>query len=465
MKLHKKSLLALLCLLMLCFFQSSAVAARDIKVFINGDQQSFSPQPLIENGSTLVPMRAFFEALGADIQWYGSSKTVVGKRGNVTVKLIINQRTAQVNDKNVTLSQQGKIINNSTFIPLRFVGEALGDLVAWNGKESTITITSESISLSPELRVHFIDVGQGDSIYIQAPNQYDILIDAGNNADGPTVVSYLKTQGVDDIEIMVATHAHEDHMGGLDDVLKAFVVEQIIDSGEKATTKTYKDYWAAVQAEKANYREDNNLDFNLGDNILFYVIETGDQYSNTNNNSVLTKLDYHNVEFLFTGDMEADVESLILAKDIQADILKVGHHGSRSSTSDDFLKKVNPAAAVISVEEGNSYGHPHQETMDRLAAFGIDTYMTTVGDIICTTDGNKYTFNTAPAITAPPVAPNVPAEPATGLGEYVGSIKSTKFHTPDCKYGSTIQLENRIWFKSKEEALSKGYAPCGACHP
>ena len=173
----------------------------------------------------------------------------------------------------------------------------------WDGKTRVITITSAKASQT--LTVHFIDVGQADSIYIQAPGNYDILIDAGNNSDGPTVVDYLKRQKVDDIEIMIATHAHEDHIGGLDDVLAAFDVEKIIDSGEVGTTKTYRDYWSAVQTEGAEYREDDDLVFELGPGIKFFIIETGDGYSNTNDNSVLTKLDYNNIEFLFTGDMEA----------------------------------------------------------------------------------------------------------------------------------------------------------------
>ncbi|MEL7563926.1 MAG: stalk domain-containing protein [Dehalobacterium sp.] len=466
---QKKAILIVFCLVMFFSCLSGAYAAQDIKVLINEQQQNFSPDPLIENGSTLVPMRSFFEALGAEIQWYGSSKTVVGKRGNVSVKLTINQKIAQVNDKDVTLSQPGKIINGSTFIPLRFVGEALGDKVAWDAKASTITITSSNVTQSPTLTVHFIDVGQADSIYIQAPNRYDILIDAGNNDDGPAVVTYLNNQGVDDIELLIATHAHEDHIGGLDDVLNAFVVEQIIDSGEVSTTKTYTNYWAAVEAEEAKYQEDSDLTFDLGNNIRFYVIETGDGYSNTNDNSVLTKLDYNNVEFLFTGDMEADVEGSILNKDIQADILKVGHHGSRSSTSETFLNIVNPSSAVISVGEGNTYGHPHEETLNTLKNHGIDTYMTKWGDIICTTDGDKYTFNTEPMLMdfggEPGTGIAVPATPVPSTGQYVGSIKSDKFHYPSCRNVETILPENRIWFGNKEEAISKGYAPCGACEP
>jgi competence protein ComEC len=375
---------------------SPSLAASDIKVLINGQERQFTPEPVTEDGSTLVPMRAFFEALGCEVKWDGAAQTATGIRDGITVRIPIGKKTAYVNDQAKQLTVAAQLINGSTFIPLRFVGEALGDQVGWDGKTRVITITSPKAAKI--VTVHFIDVGQADSIYIQAPGNYDILIDAGNNDDGPTVVDYLKRQKVDDIEIMVATHAHEDHIGGLDDVLAAFDVEKIIDSGEVGTTKTYRDYWSAVQAEGAEYLEDDDLVFELGPGIKFFIIETGDGYKNTNNNSVLAKLDYNNIEFLFTGDMETDAESMVLTKDIQADILKVGHHGSRSSTSEEFLSKVNPSAAVICVGEGNTYGHPHKETLTLLSRYGIDVFMTKSGDIICTTDGDTYSFNLAPVL-------------------------------------------------------------------
>ncbi len=375
-------------LILLLILTSFSFALNEIKVLINGQEKQFTPAPIVQNGSTLVPMRPFFEALGATIEWNGSTKTVIGKRDNIVVKLTINQKIATLNGKDVNLSIPGQIINGNTFIPLRFVGEALGDQVAYNAQSSTISITA---SQSPSIKVHFIDVGQADSIYIQAPDHYDILIDGGNNEDGSTVIDYLQNQGVDDIELMVATHPHEDHIGGLDNVVKAFDVEEVIDSGEKGTTQTYTDYWKAVKEEKTKYLEDSDITFDLGNGINFYIIETGDGYDNVNDDSVVTKLDYKNIEFLFTGDMESDVESQILGKDIQADILKVGHHGSNSSSSEAFLKKINPKVAVISVGKDNIYGHPHPETLTRLSNMGVSIYRTDInGTIVISTDGNTY---------------------------------------------------------------------------
>jgi beta-lactamase superfamily II metal-dependent hydrolase len=364
----------------------------EIKVLINGQERNFSPEPVILKGSTLIPMRSFFEALGCEVNWVEETKTAIGVRGDITVEIPIGKNWAFVNGAKKELPVSAQIIKNSTFIPLRFVGESLGDEVNWTPETRTITVQSTKISSTQNLNVHFIDVGQADSIYIQAPNRYDILIDAGNNADGEAVIEYLKEMKVDDIEIMVATHNHEDHIGGLDDVLAAFEVEKIIDSGAEGTTKTYQDYRAAVEAEEASYQEDADLVFNLGPDLNFFIIETGDNYKNVNNNSVLTKLVYKEIEFLFTGDMESDVELTLLDKNIEADILKVGHHGSRTSTSIEFLNKVNPQIAVISVGKDNTYGHPAPEILKRLEDRNIRTYRTdTGGTVVITTDGNTYT--------------------------------------------------------------------------
>lgn len=263
----------------------------------------------------------------------------------------------------------------------------------------TISMPSYATEDNGEIKVHFINVGQADSIFIDY-GDYDILIDGGNNADGETVVNYLKQLKTDDIEIMVATHPHEDHIGGLDNVLKAFKVETIIDSGQKHTTQTYKDYINAVAAEKkqgAKVILDKDMTFDLGDGISFKVIETGDGFENTNDNSVITLLDHNNIEFLFTGDMEAEIEKKNLSKFIDIDVLKSGHHGSKTSSSIEFLNKIKPEYAVISAGEENKYGHPNIETLKKYKDRGIQVYRTDKqGSIVATTDGNEVTFNNSP---------------------------------------------------------------------
>lgn len=206
-----------------------------------------------------------------------------------------------------------------------------------------------------ELQVHFIDVGQADSIFINF-GDYDILIDGGNNGDGQLVVDYLKELDTDDIEIMVATHNHEDHVGGLDDVIYAFEVEKIIDSGYSSKSKTYSDYINAIKEEDVEFMDDDDLIFKLAENVMFEIIETGDSFKNdTNNYSIVSLLRFGEIEFLFTGDMEEEAKLNALDKFQDVEVLKVGHHGSYSSSSEEFLDIIKPEFAVISCGVDNRY--------------------------------------------------------------------------------------------------------------
>ncbi len=426
-------------IILLIFFLSLLVttpvsAANGIFVFINGSEYHFSPSPVIKSGTALVPMRPFFEALGAEVQWNNTSKIVIGKRGNITVSLSIGSTTADVNGQKRVLSVPAQLINGNTYIPLRFVGEALGDNVVYDSASRTIKITSKTVTVSPELKVHFIDVGQADSIYIQAPDHYDILIDGGNNADGPSLVQYLKNQGVDDIELMIATHPHEDHIGGLNNVLSAFKVDQIIDSGIPAASEIYTDYISVVQAEKAKYLSDDDVTFNIGKNITFSILDSGDNYEDVNDDSVITLLDYNNIEFLFAGDMEAEEEADLLSmkNNIDIDILKVGHHGSSSSTTDAFLKATTPEVAVISVGAGNTYRHPSASTLSKLEEYKAKIYRTDVnGNIVVSTNGNTYSVMTERQGNTMTGGTVVTPKPIT-KGKYVGSRQSNKYHLPTC---------------------------------
>jgi len=241
-------------------------------------------------------------------------------------------------------------------------------------------------------KVHFIDVGQADSIYIQLPDRNDILIDGGNVADGSIVVNYLVAQGVDDIELMIATHPHEDHIGGLPVVLDAFVVERIIDSGKEYTSSIYRTYLEKAQAEGAVYEPDNRQLLTFG-NVTLQIITGNEIWSDINDYSVVCRLDTGEIEFMFMGDAETPVESAIQG-DITAEVLKVGHHGSNSSSSANFLSQVNPRVAVISVGDGNSYGHPTTEALSRLQAAGAAVYRTDLnGHIVVATDGRSYSVN------------------------------------------------------------------------
>ena len=461
-----KTRLSFLILAIFLLIVPTATAADDITVIINNEPQAFTPAPVIKNGSTLVPMRGFFEALGAEVSWDGATQTVTGTRGEIEVKLKIGSKTAYVNNQNKQLSIEAQLINGSTYIPLRFVGEALGDTVTWEGSTQTIRISSGSAppksQTGKDLIVHFIDVAQGDSILVQTPNGSTMLIDGGPRTAGQKVVSYLKKAGISSIDRIVATHAHEDHIGGLIDVLNNFTVKEVLDVGFPHTTQTYERFLTTIDQKDIKYSNPRAGDtIDLDPSVKISVLNPpGTLPADLNNQSIVLRLTYGTISLLLTGDAERPVEQGL--SNAQAQILKAGHHGSSTSTTPEFLKAVNPEIAIISCGKDNSYGHPHQEVLDRLMKANIKIYRTDVsGNIIVKTNGQSYSVSTTPWTDQGTMIIPSPVD----QGAYVGSIKSDKYHYPNCRHAESIQPVNKIWFKTKAEAEAKGYVPCKVCKP
>lgn len=254
--------------------------------------------------------------------------------------------------------------------------------------ETKVTTKEENHNLN----ITYLDVGQADTILIQNDG-HNMLIDAGNNEDGPLLVQYFKEQNITKFDYLIATHPHEDHIGGMDDIVKNFDIDKIYMPDITTTTKTFLDLLDAIEEKNMTFDVPKiNQSFTLG-HTLFQVIYTGNDKKNLNNASIVLKASFKNTSYLFTGDATSEVEKKILKKDIQATVLKVGHHGSKYSTTTTFLEKVNPTYAIISVGKNNSYNHPNQTTLDKLTKRNIEIYRTDeMGSIFLETDGEKITI-------------------------------------------------------------------------
>jgi competence protein ComEC len=263
----------------------------------------------------------------------------------------------------------------------------------WPGHQNQPT--SEPTAEPGKLQVHFIDVGQGDSILIDLGTT-EVLIDGGEKSPG--VTDYLKKYVDGDLEVMVATHPHSDHIGGLIDVLGEFKVDNVWVNGDTATSQTYNDFMAKATSEGAQMHEAQRGDTIVAGALTFKVLNPpATLFSDTNNNSIVLQLDYGNIDFLFTGDAGIAAEESMINASVLSDIniLKVGHHGSRSASSPEFLNITKPEVAVYMAGVGNVYGHPHQETLTALANIGATIYGTDKnGTIVISTDGNSYTIHT-----------------------------------------------------------------------
>ena len=255
--------------------------------------------------------------------------------------------------------------------------------------------TSNQNIVTTDLKVYFFDVGQADSILI-TNNGHNMLIDAGNNEDGPKLVKYIKEDlGITEFDYLIGTHPHEDHIGGLDDIINNFDIKKIYLPDITTTTKTFEDVLDAISSKELTITIPKiGETFKLGE-ADFTVLYTGTNSSDLNSTSIIIKMIFGNYSYLFTGDTTSEIEKLILKENIDVDVLKVAHHGSKTSSSLEFLQKVTPSYAIISVGKNNSYNHPSTTTIKRLKKYTNNIYLTSeLGTILLTSDGQKINVST-----------------------------------------------------------------------
>lgn len=278
---------------------------------------------------------------------------------------------------------------------MKFKKKFLSSVIALGLVVSNMFISNAN---TQQLEVHHINVGQGESIYIELPDGSDVLIDAGKSNYGSTVVNYLKEQEKNiDIEYLIATHPDADHIGGMSEVFKQLNVKNFIyPTDAPHDTKTWQNVLSLADSEGCTIKDSTpGTTFNIGGATMKFIQPSVD-YSDNNDDSVVTYLEYKDVNFMFTGDIEAEAEKDMVAQNlvIDVDFMSVPHHGSKGSSTEAFLAKAKPEYAIVSVGADNSYGHPSADALNRYNAIGSKVYRTDqLGDIVIKTDGNTATIN------------------------------------------------------------------------
>lgn len=315
--------------------------------------------------------------------------------------------------------------------------------------------------------VHFIDVGQGDAALVLCDDM-SMLIDGGKPKASDIVYTYLKSQGITSLDYLICSHPDDDHIGGLSAPLSTITVKHVYAPDVETNTKSYQNFKRKTEEQGLTIQHPScgdSLDF--GSSTIDFLGPVTVSADDKNNSSIVMKIKYGETSFLFTGDAEREEEQQILNKrfDLSSTVLKVGHHGSRNSTTYPLLREIMPKYAVISVGD-NSYGHPTEDVLSRLRDADVKVYRTDMqGDIIAVSDGKTVSITTKrnkAAATNPTVTEKQPQNTC----EYIGNRNTKKFHYPNCKSVAAMSEKNKDYLTcTRDEALSQGYIPCENCNP
>jgi competence protein ComEC len=326
---------------------------------------------------------------------------------------------------------------------------------------SPIVTESSNLISQSELQVIVFDVGQADCILLMTDG-HSMLIDAGNIGQGKLIINYLDSYGVKKLDYLVATHPHSDHIGAMASVILMMEsIGKVIMPDVTHNTKTFESMIAAIENRGIPIAiAVPGAKFSLGDAEVQVLAPKVAKYKDLNDYSVVLRVKYGETVFLFTGDadLQSEIEQKASRLPLTADVIKVGHHGSRTSSSQEYLETVTPKLAVISLGKDNTYGHPHTQTMDRFTDMNLEVYRTDLhGSIRFVTDGKVILIN-------PERGSKSLLQPgAMQQNLFIGNKNSKVFHKSSCK--TLPQEQNRVSFTSKNAATKANYTPCNSCKP
>ena len=397
------------------------------------------------------------------------------------VEVIIYYHTFPQEDSQHEQNNNKDLTSESTTPSTDQVSDGESEKPADTDHDTPVVIPPDNSTFS----VKFIDVGQADAALIECDGHY-MLIDGGNKGDSSLIYTVLKNSGISYLDIVVGTHAHEDHIGGLPGAFNYASAGLTLCPVKSYDSDAFEDF-AKYAAQKGNGITIPSVGdtYSLGSAIVSVLGLNAD--SDTNNTSIVLKVQYGETSFLFTGDAEREAEQAILnsGADLSATVLKVGHHGSDTSTTYPFLREIMPMYAVISVGKGNSYDHPTDNTLSRLRDADVTIFRTDLhGDIVFTSDGKTVTVamdKTASkedvmtpggsTIVSPPTVTPDP-EPEQGNDtqpsgtDYIVNTNTGKFHYPSCSSVKKMKESNKMFYNgSRDDLVNRGYSPCGNCHP
>lgn len=373
--------------------------SNDIKVDINGKFVVFSQETgypfLDENKRTQVPLRAAMEAFGCQVSWDAGQSVAIVEKSGIKVQVPVGQNYIKKDNLEIFNDTKALLKNNRVYLPIRAVVEAFGAEVGWNQETDTVIITSLD-SGTNIMSVHFIDVGHGDSILIDN-GSYEVLIDAGTASSGAIVSDYIRPYVDGSLDLLISTHGHQDHVGGLPKIFEDYQIDRVIESGSFVDTPEWYAYKKALESEPdCIISEDADEIIDIADGIKLNIMEILDGQEIENNNSVTALLTYNNVSVLLTGDNQAEAETIIAQKVGKVDVFKGAHHGSYNANSDTLLNVIKPEYVVISAGKGVNYTHPHASALKRMFNTGATVYGTFIsGTIVMKTNGASYSFDTA----------------------------------------------------------------------